>query len=41
MNEALTAFLGVLDRYTLADIVANESSLRQLFSLPEMVGDSG
>lgn len=37
MNEALTAFLAVLDRYTLADIVANENSLRQLLSLPETV----
>ncbi len=35
MNEALTAFLAVLDRYTLAQIVANENSLRQLLSLPD------
>lgn len=35
MNEALTAFLAVLDRYTLAHIVANEDALRDLLSLPE------
>lgn len=35
MNEALTAFLAVLDRYMLTDIAANEAKLRNLLSLPE------
>lgn len=33
LGEALTAFLNVLDRYTLKDIVEDESSLKKLLSL--------
>lgn len=40
MNEALTAFLAVLDRCTLADIVANETKLRDLLSHPTEAVDS-
>ena len=33
LAEAMTAFLGVLDRYTLRDMLANEQELIQLLSL--------
>ncbi|WP_019960701.1 RrF2 family transcriptional regulator [Woodsholea maritima] len=32
VSEALSAFLAVFDRYTLADLVANRSCLKSLFS---------
>ena len=37
LGEALGAFMGVLDRYTLADLVARKSDLRALFGLAEAV----
>lgn len=33
LREALDAFMGVLDRYTLADILENRQSVRQLLGL--------
>ena len=33
MDEALRSFLGVLDRYTLADIARRRTALRQLLEL--------
>ncbi|MFS2110944.1 Rrf2 family transcriptional regulator [Sphingomonas sp. Sphisp140] len=35
LNEALEAFLGVLDRYTLADLLVSRSSMRSLFGIPD------
>ena len=34
VSEALAAFLGVLDRYTLADLVAGKDAMRALFAAP-------
>ena len=33
LDEALRAFLAVLDRYTLADLIGNPNSLRRMRSL--------
>lgn len=35
LAEATRAFLGVLDKYTVADLLVRRSALRQLFSLAE------
>ena len=37
LNEALVAFMGVLDRYTLADLAVRKSDLRSLFGIVEAV----
>jgi Rrf2 family nitric oxide-sensitive transcriptional repressor len=34
VSEALAAFLGVLDRYTLADLVVRNDAMRALFAAP-------
>lgn len=34
LNEALAAFMAVLDRYTLADLLRQRSKLAHLFDLP-------
>ena len=34
MDEALAAFMAVLDRYTLADMLVKQSKLMRLFKLP-------
>ena len=34
LKEAMRAFLGVLDRYTLADLLASRRDLARLFDLP-------
>ncbi len=36
LNEAVRAFLGVLDRYTLADMLAKREAMRTLFGLDAM-----
>lgn len=35
LNEALEAFLGVLDRYTLADLLASRGAMRALFGIED------
>lgn len=35
LNEALCAFMAVLDRYTLADLIARRVDLAALFGVPE------
>tara|TARA_R110002072_G_scaffold4706_6_gene32879 strand:+ start:1153 stop:1641 length:489 start_codon:yes stop_codon:yes gene_type:complete len=37
LNEALQAFLGVLDRYTLAELLSNSHFLAELLNLPQPV----
>ena len=34
LNEATAAFLAVLDKYTVADLVGRRTDLRALFGLP-------
>jgi Rrf2 family nitric oxide-sensitive transcriptional repressor len=36
LSEALTAFLGVLDQYTLADLLEPKRRLARLFAFPEV-----
>ena len=36
LAEATRAFLGVLDRYTVADLLGRRSALRQLFAIVEL-----
>jgi Rrf2 family transcriptional regulator, nitric oxide-sensitive transcriptional repressor len=39
LNEATQAFLGVLDRYTLADVLSRRADLRSLFGHPAPLKD--
>lgn len=40
LKEALSAFLAVLDRYTLADLLAKPADFRLLFEAREILGES-
>lgn len=41
LGEAFDAFMAVLDRYTLADLVTNRGELRQALNIPAPVAQEG